>query len=267
MSTAAEIIQSLPKESLDAQVSEEHIAEIARQMERWEVYMPYLLRENAKAVEIEIKHNQRNYGLQKREALRRWKQKFGNKATYHQLITVFQQADQVTGSSILAEYRKHLVSWYTESPHPSCLGWPPGVAETYIDLPLTEAPPQPKQANEPDEGPHKKVVLGELLKTGKSDYKRKVILIEGPAGSGKTTLTWHACHEWAAGRLFPEVNLLICLSLEDPSLHFAKSLADLIPHESSEMREAVANEIARLSGKSVCFLVDAWNEAPPSVQR
>ena len=82
MSTAADILQSFPKVSLDSQVSEEHIAEIARQMKRWEVYMPYLLGENAKAMEVEIKHNQSDYGLQKREALRRWKRKFGSKATY-----------------------------------------------------------------------------------------------------------------------------------------------------------------------------------------
>ena len=264
MNTVAEIIQSLPKESLDSQVSDEHIAEIAHQMKRWEVYMAYLLGENAEAAEVEIKHNLSDYRLQKREALRKWKQRFGNKATYHRLITVFQQADLATSSSILAEYREHLVSCYAGSPHPSCLGWPQAVAETYIDLPLAEAPPQP---NGPEKGPRKKVVLGELFETGKSDRERKLILIEGPAGCGKTTLTWHACREWAAGRLFPEVNLLIYLSLEDPSLHSPKSLADLIPHESSKMREDVANEIARLSGKGVCFLVDAWDEAPYSVQR
>ena len=288
MSTAAEILQCLPritKEGLDSQVSDEHIAELARQMRGWEVYMPDLLREDAEVAEEEIKHDYKsNYGLQKLEALRRWKRKSGSSATYRRLIAVFckvQQADLaekvkqllVVSSSntesafstgILAEYREHLVSCYTESPHPSCLGWPQAVAETYIDLPLTEAPPQP---NGPEEGPRKKVVLGELFKTGKSDCERKRILIEGPAGCGKTTLTWHACRKWAAGRLFPEVNLLICLSLEDPSLHSAKSLADLIPHENSEMREAVANKIARLSGKGVCFLVDAWDEAPSSVQR
>ena len=87
--------------------------------------------------------------------------------------------------------------------------------------------------------------------------ERKLILIEGPAGCGNTTLTWHACHEWAAGRLFPEVNLLICLSLDDPSLHSAKSLADLIPHKYKKMREDVANEIDKLLGKGVCFLVDS----------
>ena len=289
--TAAEILHSPPritKERLDSQVSDEHIAEIARQMRGWEVYMPDLLGKDAEAAEEEIKHDHKNtYGLQKLEALRRWKRKFGSKATYHQLIVVFcklKQADLAemvkqflvasgpkvespTTCIVLAEYRQHLVSCYTESPHPSCLGWPQEVTETYIDLPLTEAPPQPEPPYKPDEGPLKKVVLGELFKMGKSDCKRKLILIEGPAGSGKTTLTWHVCCEWAAGRLFPEFNLLIHLSLEDPSLHSAKSLTDLIPHENSKMREDVANEIARLSGKSVCFLIDAWDEAPSSVHQ
>ena len=288
MSTAAEILHSpplLPKERLDSQISDKHISEIARQIKRWELYMPDLYGRDAETAETEIKHYlKNNYRLQKREALRRWKKKFGSAATYRRLIVVFckvKQADLaikvkqllVASSSnafntgILAEYREHLVSCYTESPHPSFLGWPQAVAETYIDLPLTEAPPQPEPPNVPDEAPLKKVVLGELFNTGKSDSKRKVILIEGPAGCGKTTLTWHACREWAAGRLFPKVNLLIFLSLEDPSLHSAKSLADLIPHESSKMREDVANEIARLSGKSVCFLVDAWDKAPSSAQQ
>ena len=285
MSTAAEILQSLPKERLDSKVSEEHIAEIARQMKTWELYMPDLLGEDAEAEEEEIKHDHKNnYGLQKLEALRRWKGKFGSSATYRRLIVMFckvkkaelaekvkqllvasgSNAESAFSTGILAEYREYLVSCYVESPHPSCIGWPQEVAETYIDLPLTEVPPQPKQGNE---GLRKKVVLGELFNTEKTGQRRKVFLIEGPAGCGKTTLTWHACREWAAGRLFPNVNLLIRLSLDDHSLHSAKSLADLIPHESSKMREDVANEIARLSGKGVFFLVDAWDEAPSSVQR
>ena len=283
--TAAEILQSIPKESLDSQVSDEHIAEIARQMKRWEIYMPDLLGEDAEAVSEEIKQNhQSDYGLQKQKVFVRWKAKFGSKATYHRLIVIFCKAKQADlaekvkqlllasssnaqsafNTSVLAEYRKHLVSCYRESLHPSCIGWPQAVAETYINLPLTEVPPQPMKQKK---GTQKRVELGELFKTGKSDQQQKVILIEGPAGCGKTTLTWYACREWAAGTLFPEVKLLIRLSLDDPSCHSAKSLENLIPHESSEMREAVANEIARQSGKGVCFLVDAWDEAPPSVQR
>ena len=92
--------------------------------------------------------------------------------------------------------------------------------------------------------------------------RRKVILIEGPAGSGKTTLMWYTCRKWAASRLFPEVNLLIHISLKDPAFHSAKCLADIIPHPSSEMREAVARAIANQHGKGICFLFDSWDEVP-----
>ena len=76
--TAAGILQSLPKDSLDLQVSEEHIAKIACQMRRWEVYMPDLIGEDAEAAEEEIKHDYKNnYGRQKLEALRRGKASLG----------------------------------------------------------------------------------------------------------------------------------------------------------------------------------------------
>ena len=74
--TAAGILQSLPKDSLDLQVSEEHIAKIACQMRRWEVYMPDLIGEDAEAAEEEIKHDYKNK-RQKLEALRRGKASLG----------------------------------------------------------------------------------------------------------------------------------------------------------------------------------------------
>ena len=82
MSTAAEILHSpphIPNERLDSQVSEEHIAEIACQMKRWEVYVPDLIGEDAEAAEEEIEHDYKNsYWRQKLETLRRWKRKFGS---------------------------------------------------------------------------------------------------------------------------------------------------------------------------------------------
>lgn len=47
--------------------------------------------------------------------------------------------------------------------------------------------------------------LKDLFKLDQKD--RKVVLIEGPRGSGKTTLSWHICQEWEAGHLFSEFDL------------------------------------------------------------
>ena len=96
---------------------------------------------------------------------------------------------------------------------------------------------------------------------------RKVVLVEGIAGSGKTTLCWYICTEWAAGRLFKDVRVLIHISFSDISIHSATKLADLIPHPSEDTREAVARVIAEVRGKGVCFLLDACDEAPLSLRR
>ena len=52
----------------------------------------------------------------------------------------------------------------------------------------------------------KQVALKSLFSAGDSKGKRKVILIEGVAGAGKTTLSWHAHKEWAEGKLFKDIN-------------------------------------------------------------
>ena len=72
--------------------------------------------------------------------------------------------------------------------------------------------------------------------------------------------------QWAEGKLFQQFSLLIPISLSnaDPTVLNATCLADVIPHESKDLREKVAKAIAEKSGKGVCFLVDAWDEAPPT---
>ena len=279
--TAVDIIRDLPQEALNSPVSDLHIAELASEMKNWEHYVPYLGLTEAEEEEIR-RDNPNRYGMQKREFLRKWKAKQRSAATYHQLIIVFclhntelaEKAKQLllsklkkqpTKSSVLDTFQKYLVDCYVETPHPSHTQWPFSGISAYIDLMLLEVPENPlrfeisDQKSLPSPQP---LQLSELFSAGRWKVKRKVILIEGPAGCGKTTLMWHACREWAAGRLFTDVNLLIHISLKDPTFHSAKCLADIIPHPSSEMREAVARAIANQRGKGVCFLFDSWDEVP-----
>ena len=87
-------------------------------------------------------------------------------------------------------------------------------------------------------------------------------MLEGTAGSGKTTLTRHICQQWAEGKLFHDVNLLIHLTLADPALWSAKSLEDIIPYPSAEMRKTVADHIVEQGGKRCCFILDGWEDLP-----
>ena len=281
MASAADILRGVPREKLDSPITDIHIQELSSELKSWEELVLYLGLTEAEEEEIRMDYQGR-YGLQKREALRKWKQKLGKHATYGALIVALccaqqnEMAEKVkqllskpdksdASSHILETFRGYLVDCYTETPHPSRTQWPFSQMSSYVNLALFEAPPTSGTDKE-EEGkpkPLKEVELEELFRVGSSHQaKRKVVLIEGPAGCGKTTLSWHACREWAAGRLFQQFSLLIHVSLEDPAVQEARCLADLIPYDSSEMREAVAKAIIERRGKGVCFLFDAWDEAP-----
>ena len=293
MATAAEILHGVSRQKLDSPITDLHIAELASDLKNWEELAPHLHLTEAEEEEIRMNYQNR-YGLQKREALRKWKHELGKRATYRALITALclvhqgEMAEKVkqlaikpenpdTANHILKTFREYLVDCYTETPHPSSMQWPFSRISSYVDLALFEAPhldvhlPQVSSTGEQEEKvkpkPLKEVQLEGLFHVGSHQAKRKVVLIEGPAGCGKTTLSWHACREWAAGRLFQQSSLLIHVSLEDPAVHKAQCLADLIPCESSEMREAVAKAIFEQRGKGVCFLLDGWDEAPRTLHQ
>ena len=274
---AAEILQAIQSKLLDSPVSDIHIAELASDIEQWEDYAPFLGLSKPNMEEIRMDYVGR-YGLQKRAALGKWKEKKGKEATYRQLITVLcclQQGELVekikqllmpdpkqekqTATNVLEIFRNYLLDCYSHNTPPSHSQWPFHATSTYVNLPLSEVPPTQEAREQPT--PPKPVQLSELFH---AKAKRKVILLEGAAGCGKTTLTWHACQQWAEGKLFQHIPLLIHVSLVDPSLQSAQGLADIIPHSSSEMREAVAKAIVDQHGKGVCFLFDAWDEAPPA---
>ena len=83
-STAASILGKVPREVLDSRVSDSHLAQIARDLKRWEELAPLLGLSGAQ--EEEVRGTFRHYGDQKREALLKWRQMKGSEATYRQLI-------------------------------------------------------------------------------------------------------------------------------------------------------------------------------------
>lgn len=177
-------------------------------------------------------------------------------------ITTKKDAEQ---ASIIDSFHEYLCDCYSKHVHPASLQWPliPSYAG-YVDLDLYDAPvsltllmnaPVPFQSL-------KSLPVKSIFDAGNRKAPRKVILIEGLAGSGKTTLCWYACTEWAAGRLFTDIRLLIHVSCSDTEVRSATELADLIPHLSKDKRDAVARVIADIRGKGVCFLFDGCDEAP-----
>ena len=92
--------------------------------------------------------------------------------------------------------------------------------------------------------------------------ERKVILIDGAPGSGKSTLTVHICQRWSRGKLFQEFTIVILVQLRDPAVQSAQSLADLIPCPNLKLAQEVASEIEANLGRGVLWVLDGWDELP-----
>ena len=100
------------------------------------------------------------------------------------------------------------------------------------------------------------------------EAKRKVVLVEGAPGAGKSTLAWHICQKWEVGELFQEFKLVVFVQLRDPAIQSAKSLAGILPALDSESHiEQVISVIQQSLGNGVLFVLDGWDEFPPGLRR
>jgi hypothetical protein len=92
--------------------------------------------------------------------------------------------------------------------------------------------------------------------------KRKVVLIDGAPGSGKSTLTVHICQRWSEGELFQDFTIVLLVQLRDPAVQNAQSIADLIPCRNRETAQQVASAITDIDGRGILWILDGWDELP-----
>ena len=96
--------------------------------------------------------------------------------------------------------------------------------------------------------------------------ERKVILIDGAPGSGKSTLTVHICQQWGRGELFHEFIVVILVQLRDPKVQSAQTIAELLPTKDVAMAECAAREIIANEGSGVLWILDGFDELPTHLQ-
>ena len=171
------------------------------------------------------------------------------------------QAGNKTQSEVLHTIYSYLRDCYIDLPQAlsSSPQWPVLPSFFYVDLELFDTPIT--SSDDDTSKLLKPITLESMLVAGNLQAKRKVILIEGISGSAKTTLSRYACNQWAAGKLFEKIHLLIHVSVSDPDIQSAQNLSDLIPHPSKEIRDAVADMIGKMNGEHICFILDACDEA------
>ena len=279
MTTAEDICKIVPTELLESRVTDYHLVEIANDLVEWNMIAPFL--DLTESEQEEIREDYPNqYNLQKREALRKWRAKNRDKATYKVLIEIFCSQNRVKLAEIVAKelasnntprifdvFKPYLVDCYHDLPHPCNRQWPymhstqlfsDHTKSTFIELtlhqtPLVEINSSPRERN------FKPVELSNILSSKKGE--RLVLFFEGVAGSGKTTLSWYLCQEWAEQRLLQQFKLLIHVQLNHPQVQSARNLAGLIPYPDKDLCNQVASAITYEEGNGVCFLLDGLDDA------
>ena len=277
-----DVLRGVSEADRASPITDVHIAMIAKETTRWERLAPFL--DLSEAEEEEIAEDYKgDYELQKREALRLWKQKNGRRATYYQLVKILCERGHValaekvkeilistecantsSRSNIVAEIQKHFKDCYTKLLHQT--------SDTHLLLNSSAYVPLTLKLSKTQQGKQSKTQQGEqssalslsdvFQKVEATPTRREVILIEGAAGSGKTTLLQHAAQQWAAGELLQGVDLVIFVPLQYPFVRCAKSLTGIIPHPNERMRKEVADLITEQGGDKTCFIVDTWDEMP-----
>ena len=94
--------------------------------------------------------------------------------------------------------------------------------------------------------------------------QRKVILLEGAPGCGKSTLSVYICQQWEKGQLFNQFQLVILVQLRDPAVQNAKSLADLLPCPDTKTAQLLAGKV---KCQDVLFILDGWDELPFNLRK
>ena len=92
--------------------------------------------------------------------------------------------------------------------------------------------------------------------------KKKIILIKGGPGMGKSTLAINICKCWGKGELLQAYDAVILLPLREKEIQEAKTIGDLLLILDDKMREDVTKEIVMNNGENICFLCEGFDELP-----
>ena len=97
--------------------------------------------------------------------------------------------------------------------------------------------------------------------------QRKVILLEGAPGCGKSTLSVYICQQWEKGHLFNQFKFVILIQLRDPAVKKAKGLADILPYHDTTKVQQIAGMMLATNCRDVLFILDGWDELPHDLRK
>ena len=94
---------------------------------------------------------------------------------------------------------------------------------------------------------------------------RRLILVEGAPGVGKSTFAWEFCRKWMNGEIAQQYHLVLLLRLRDKRIREAKNLKDLFfNHSRPDESLAVYNELKNSQKFHALIILEGYDELPDS---
>ena len=285
-STMNSLLMDVSPDHLSKVCSDVHLLGIANQIEEWKHLEPAFLTDKSDIYSIEEHFQTSEHQIF--VMLRKWKDTNGDGATYHEIIRIFVTQGDLHLAGVVKQllltkpsreqvvdfFCHHLQSYYLQLPPPLLFETTPfNFIEPQLLFRITNC----KQSRLDKVFEHAAlddlefpISVAEIFKAGQIRTElasppvntNPIVILEGLAGSGKTTLVWYMIQKWAKREYYKEFQLLLYISSSDPMIHSANSLPDFIPHPSERVRNLVAKYIEEKQGEGVAFVIDDWSELP-----
>ena len=110
----------------------------------------------------------------------------------------------------------------------------------------------------------KGISLPSSVETGPRQNGRRLILVEGAPGVGKSTFAWEFCRKWMNGEIVQQYHLVLLLRLRDERIRSAQYLEDLFFHPSKGMSSAVCQELTTSHTFHALIILEGYDELPDS---
>ena len=168
---------------------------------------------------------------------------------------------------VLSKYKNKICRLYSNLAQVPHGVWPPVVNNTFINLALVKTDSQPSKSDYSVRGNADDV----LAKKEKIKYEEafgthsdsEIILVLGRPGSGKTTLVHKVIKDWVEGLVLKGAELVYLISLRSLTSEHNK-LPNILSlfHFHENTQQEVSDNIEKVDGKGVCFILDGFDEYP-----